>query len=192
MRGDMERIRDGCFCRCTETNSQGFSCMQEEYVDAVLASSCAVGIAGWPYHTKKYGWSVDGGFTDVALIRAILLGTKFCKFHNGPVTSVCPFYWSRADIRPSRFVNPLWAIFPPPREKLMALYKYASSQPVSKHVVCTVGCCILDCMQPSVAARAPRKRARLYHLSTLPCWTIQARLRSYIASASTLMQNGIR
>lgn len=96
---------------------------KEEYVDAILASSCAVGIAGLPYFTKKYGWSVDGGFTDLDLIRAIAMGTKFCKFHNGQVTSVCPFYWSRADIRPSRFVNPLWALLPPPRKDLMALYK---------------------------------------------------------------------
>lgn len=100
--------------------------VQEEYVDAILASSCAVGIAGLPFYTQKYGFLVDGGFSDLQLVSAMLLGTKFCKFHNGHVTSVCPFYWSRADIRPSQFVNPLWALFPPPREKLLDLYRYAA------------------------------------------------------------------
>lgn len=144
--------------------------MQEEYVDAILASSCAVGIAGWPYYTKKYGLAVDGGLTDLALVRALLLGTKFCKFHNDEVTSVCPLYWSRADIRPSIFVNPLWAVFPPPREKLMTLYKCASSHSASRQPACTAVCCVLECNYSAVFVRHPRKQARLclVHLSTQP------------------------
>jgi hypothetical protein len=118
---------------------------KSEYVDAILASSCAVGIAGLPYYTKKYGLSVDGGFTDLDLIKAFLLGTKFCKFHNGSVTSVCPFYWSRADIRPSRFVNPIWALFPPPRENLMSLYRFAFTKPVLRQIARLVqGACVPD------------------------------------------------
>lgn len=100
-------------------------------MDAILASSCAVGIAGLPYRTQKHGLLIDGGFSDLKLISAMLLGRKFCSFHNGEVVSVCPFYCSRADIRPSRFVNPLWALFPPPREQLHSLYQCASSPPVS-------------------------------------------------------------
>lgn len=59
----------------------------------------------------------------------MLLGRKFCSFHNGAAVSVCPFYCSRADIRPSRFINPLWALFPPPKEQLLSLYQYARPSP---------------------------------------------------------------
>ena len=37
--------------------------------------------------------------------------------------SVCPFYSSRADIVPSRYVNPTWAAYPPVPEKLGELYE---------------------------------------------------------------------
>lgn len=37
--------------------------------------------------------------------------------------SVCPFYSSRADIVPSRYVNPTWAAYPPEPEKLGELYE---------------------------------------------------------------------
>eukprot|EP00892_Ulva_mutabilis_P011905 jgi/Ulvmu1/9087/UM005_0182.1 len=96
---------------------------KDEYVDAILASSCAVGIAGLPYRTCAHGLLIDGGFSDLRLLAAMLLGRKFCAFHNGAVVSVCPFYCSRADIRPSRFVNPLWALFPPPKQQLLELYR---------------------------------------------------------------------
>lgn len=37
--------------------------------------------------------------------------------------SVCPFYSSRADIVPSRYVPPTWAAYPPEPEKLGELYE---------------------------------------------------------------------
>lgn len=126
-----------------------------------MASSCAVGIAGWPYHTKQLGWTVDGGVTDLDLIKAILLGTKFCKFHNGQVTSVCPFYWSRADIRPSQFVNPLWALFPPPRENLMSLYRYVLHNCIGAACMYLVVCCLLDAVRHVVARKLLTRYALL-------------------------------
>ena len=35
--------------------------------------------------------------------------------------SVCPFYFSRADLAPSRFVPPWWSALPPPPAKLRAV-----------------------------------------------------------------------
>lgn len=36
--------------------------------------------------------------------------------------SVCPFYFSRADITPSEYVPFWWAFYPPPTEKLRKVY----------------------------------------------------------------------
>ena len=41
----------------------------------------------------------------------------------GDAISVCPFYFSRADITPSEYVPFWWAFFPPPREKLRKVYE---------------------------------------------------------------------
>ena len=37
--------------------------------------------------------------------------------------AVCPFYSSRADIRPSEYVNPLWAVLPPDDQQLDKLFQ---------------------------------------------------------------------
>ena len=52
----------------------------------------------------------------------------FCKLHcrkTNPedIIVVCPFYSSRADIRPSKYVPMWWAFFPPAPYKLKELFE---------------------------------------------------------------------
>lgn len=56
--------------------------------------------------------------------QAVRNGT-FCKLHCRKTNSknlvvVCPFYSSRADIRPSKYVPMWWAFYPPQPYKLKA------------------------------------------------------------------------
>jgi hypothetical protein len=92
----------------------------------MIASSRVLGLCGGPYYTQKHGYLIDGGFTDAELLSAMVFGTKFCSFHNGPGTSVCPFYCSRADVRPRRYINILWAVWPPTPEELRGVFECAS------------------------------------------------------------------
>ena len=43
----------------------------------------------------------------------MFLGRSFFSFHMGDAISVCPFYFSRADITPSEYVPLHWAFYPP-------------------------------------------------------------------------------
>lgn len=89
--------------------------------EAVIASARAVPFP--PIHIRGIGDCIDGVFTDSQLISSILLGRSFFTLHAEDAISVCPFYSSRADIRPSRYVNPLWAAYPPQPDKLADLYE---------------------------------------------------------------------
>jgi hypothetical protein len=97
--------------------------LQADYEDAIMASSRVLFICGLPYYTRKHGYLIDGGFTDLRILEAIFFNLNFCSFHNQSTTSVCPFYCSRASVRPSRYISVWWSLFPPPREKLYGVYK---------------------------------------------------------------------
>ena len=51
----------------------------------------------------------SGVYSDSQLVSSILMGRSFFTLHLEDAISVCPFYSSRADIVPSRWVNPTWA-----------------------------------------------------------------------------------
>eukprot|EP00976_Prorocentrum_cordatum_P056129 1132266-Prorocentrum_minimum.AAC.1 len=56
------------------------------------------------------------------------IGGTFSKIHNkdseGAATvTVCPFYCSRADVKPSRYLPPWWAFLPPSPKELEGVYR---------------------------------------------------------------------
>lgn len=96
-------------------------CSDIQMEEAVIASARAVPFP--PIHIRGIGRCIDGVYTDSQLISSILLGRSFFTLHAEDAISVCPFYSSRADIRPSRYVNPMWAVYPPPSDQLADLYE---------------------------------------------------------------------
>ena len=90
----------------------------EFLVRALLCSACLVPLAGLPMWLPGYGLCFDGGVSDFQLFKGLARNGTFCKLHcrkTNPkdIVVVCPFYSSRADIRPSKFVPIWWAFFPP-------------------------------------------------------------------------------
>ncbi|KAK9806909.1 hypothetical protein WJX72_007180 [[Myrmecia] bisecta] len=90
---------------------------------AVMASSRIVPLAGLPMHMPGVGWVLDGGVSDFQLIKGMLLGRSFFSLHTEDAVSVCPFYTSRADIKPSEYVPMWWALYPPSPDKLKHVYE---------------------------------------------------------------------
>eukprot|EP00193_Tetraselmis_chui_P018768 CAMPEP_0177774544 /NCGR_PEP_ID=MMETSP0491_2-20121128/13567_1 /TAXON_ID=63592 /ORGANISM="Tetraselmis chuii, Strain PLY429" /LENGTH=445 /DNA_ID=CAMNT_0019292937 /DNA_START=111 /DNA_END=1448 /DNA_ORIENTATION=+ len=90
---------------------------------SILASSCAIPFAGLPVYVPGVGYCIDGGVSDFQLIRALLLGSSYFTYHDDASVTVCPFYCSRADIRPSEYVPVWWAFFPPSPEDLWRVYE---------------------------------------------------------------------
>lgn len=44
----------------------------EDVRNAVLASSCIVPLAGFPMHVPGVGWLMDGGFSDLQILKVRL------------------------------------------------------------------------------------------------------------------------
>lgn len=100
----------------------------EFLVRALLCSACLVPLAGLPMWLPGYGLCFDGGVSDFQLFKGLARNGTFCKMHcrkTNPkdIVVVCPFYSSRADIRPSKFVPIWWAFFPPEPYKLKELFE---------------------------------------------------------------------
>jgi hypothetical protein len=94
----------------------------------LLATACIVPLAGLPMWVPGLGLVLDGGLSDLQLVRGWRRSGSFCRVHEGwgqadaVAVSACPFYMSRAAIRPDTYVPPLWAFYPPPPERLRELY----------------------------------------------------------------------
>lgn len=82
----------------------------EHLRDALLASCCMTPLAGWPFRLDGT-WALDGGLTD------------FCPTLSEDAVTVSPFYCSRADIRPSRYVPMRWALYPPSVSAMQELFE---------------------------------------------------------------------
>jgi hypothetical protein len=80
--------------------------------NACVASSTATPIAGFPFWMDDE-LVIDGGLTD---FQPLVLG------HEKETVTISPFYMFRADISPSEYVPPTWALFPPSPEKLEWLF----------------------------------------------------------------------
>jgi hypothetical protein len=138
---------------------------------ALLATSCIVPLAGLPMRLPGLGWVLDGGLSDLQLVRGVKRSGSFCKVHEGvtsrdgppkprraasarrrrgttssesepeeaapatslqppspsavparPAVTACPFYMSRAAIKPDAYVPAYWAFYPPEPRKLHELY----------------------------------------------------------------------
>lgn len=72
---------------------------KEELIKALLASAAAFPLAP-PVHYKGK-WYIDGGISD------------FQPVLEPDTVTVNPFYFSQADIRPSRYVPAWWSLLPP-------------------------------------------------------------------------------
>jgi hypothetical protein len=94
----------------------------------LLATACIVPLAGLPMWVPGVGLVLDGGVSDLQPVRGWRRSGSFCRVHEGwgsaeaVAVSACPFYMSRASIRPDAFVPPLWAFYPPPPAQLRELY----------------------------------------------------------------------
>lgn len=102
----------------------------EHLKQALLASSCLVPLAGSPVWVDGLGYCIDGGLSDLQLLKGMSVGGTFSKIHvkGSPealrsTITVCPFYSSRADIKPSRYLPPWWAFVPPSVAELDAVYR---------------------------------------------------------------------
>lgn len=101
-------------------------------VQSLLASSCMFPLAGLPVWVDGVGLGIDGAVSDLQLLQGLTVGGTFSKVHN-PVkgtdvqVSICPFYCSRADIKPSRYLPPWWVALPPSREQLEKVYRLGYS-----------------------------------------------------------------
>jgi hypothetical protein len=69
---------------------------------AILASAAAYPLAAFVY--RDGSWCADGGLTD------------FQPVIDDDTLTVSPFYFSNADIKPSRYVPPWWSVIPPKSE----------------------------------------------------------------------------
>ncbi|DAZ94136.1 TPA: hypothetical protein N0F65_010380 [Lagenidium giganteum] len=82
---------------------------EEQLHKSLLASCCATPIAGFPFKLKGE-WVMDGGVFD------------FQPVLNDKTICVSPFYCTRADIKPSRYVPMWWAIYPPSQRDVEWLF----------------------------------------------------------------------
>ena len=84
----------------------------EHLKTALLSSACMTPLAGLPIKLDGQ-WCFDGGVADFQP-----------DFHDngGNTVTISPFYFSRADIKPSKFVPAWWALYPPRLEELDRLF----------------------------------------------------------------------
>ena len=97
-------------------------------IQSLLCSACITPLAGLPMWLKGHGLCFDGGVSDLQLLSGLARNGTFCKLHcrkTNPkdLVVVCPFYSSRADIRPSKYVPLWWAFYPPQPYKLKELFE---------------------------------------------------------------------
>ena len=77
---------------------------------------------------KGHGLCFDGGVSDFQILKGLARNGTFCKLHcrktnPADIVVVCPFYSSRANIRPSKYVPIWWAFYPPPPYKMKELFE---------------------------------------------------------------------
>ena len=97
-------------------------------IQSLMCSACITPLAGFPMWLKGHGLCFDGGVSDFQILKGLARNGTFCKLHcrkTNPkdLVVVCPFYSSRANIRPSKYVPIWWAFYPPPPYKLKELFE---------------------------------------------------------------------
>lgn len=121
----------------------------DDVEEALLASCCLTPLVSFPFRLRETKeWVCDGGLV------------AFQPRQGEPSTiTVSPFYFTMADIKPSRYVPAWWALFPPARAQHRNLYTMgycdAVNYLVRSHLV------PLECvklLQPEDTELLPRRR----------------------------------
>ena len=97
-------------------------------IQSLMCSACITPLAGFPMWLKGHGLCFDGGVSDFQILKGLARNGTFCKLHcrktnPADIVVVCPFYSSRANIRPSKYVPIWWAFYPPPPYKMKELFE---------------------------------------------------------------------
>ena len=100
------------------------------FLRALLCSSNIVPLTGLPMWLRGHGLCVDGALTDIQYVSGFKRTGTFSKLHcrrkhGRKLIVVSPFYSSRADIKPSKFVPVWWCFFPPEQYKMKILFEMA-------------------------------------------------------------------
>eukprot|EP00123_Amoebidium_parasiticum_P013882 comp22207_c0_seq1/m.32670 comp22207_c0_seq1/g.32670 ORF comp22207_c0_seq1/g.32670 comp22207_c0_seq1/m.32670 type:complete len:444 (-) comp22207_c0_seq1:813-2144(-) len=82
----------------------------ENFKNMLMASCCATPICGFPFKLDGQ-WVFDGGLAD------------FQPLIDENTITVSPFYFHRADIKPSQYVPAQWAAYPGTREEFERLFQ---------------------------------------------------------------------
>jgi hypothetical protein len=93
---------------CSNRRYKSFT-SEEDFHQALLASCRMAPLAGLPF-LYRGEYVFDGGLSD------------FQPMLDDDTITVSPFFFSDADIRPSRYVPPWWSMYPPRREDIAWLF----------------------------------------------------------------------
>ena len=96
-------------------------------IQALLCSACIVPLSGLPMWLRGFGLCLDGAVTDMQVWKGFKKDGTFSKLHckeaNPNIVIVNPFYSSRADIKPSKYIPVWWCFYPPEPYKLKQLFE---------------------------------------------------------------------
>ncbi|OUS47811.1 Adiponutrin and related vesicular transport protein [Ostreococcus tauri] len=96
-------------------------------ITALLCSACIVPLSGLPIWLRGFGLCLDGAVSDMQVWKGFKPDGTFSKLHckaaNPNIVIVNPFYSSRADIKPSKYIPIWWCFYPPEPYKLKQLYE---------------------------------------------------------------------
>lgn len=99
----------------------------EFLIQALLCSACIVPLSGLPLWLAGFGLCLDGAVTDMQVWKGFKKDGTFSKLHckraNPDIVVVNPFYSSRADIKPSKYIPIWWCFYPPEPYKLKQLFE---------------------------------------------------------------------
>lgn len=97
------------------------------FIQALLCSSCIVPLCGLPLWLKGFGLCLDGALTDMQVWKGFPKKGTFSKLHckekNPNIVVINPFYSSRADIKPNKYIPIWWCFYPPEPYKLKQLFE---------------------------------------------------------------------
>lgn len=114
-----------------------------------------VPLAGLPMWSEKHGLILDGGLSDLQILRGWADGS-FNAVHDcaRDAITACPFYCSRADIRPDEYVPLWWAFYPPPPDKVRDIYRMGQRN-ATNWIIATRGGTLPRTLAPAGGGRRP-------------------------------------
>lgn len=121
----------------------------------LLATACMVPLAGLPMWSERYGLILDGGLSDLQILRGWVDGS-FNAVHDcaSDAITACPFYFSRADIKPDKYVPFWWAFLPPEAERVREIYRMGQRN-ATDWIIATKGGTLPRSVPPPPGGRRP-------------------------------------